>query len=193
MPSTKSLDLTSELEESSDLFIIEDPETVNDCGWGTNHLYYGIRIEVQVVLMSDSQYDCISTFEGCFQVLINPKVFQTLLIPEEAGPACTDSRVGVLGFKLPPVLYIGVMYPDIAAHFCNLPHDKLRPAVAGVAYVLPVGGAQERHGRSGHDLAHVPQCVAHVLHGTQRPRVVDVDGRRGDAEVLILEAHKVTI
>jgi len=32
-----------------------------------------------------------------------------------------------------------------------------------------------------------------VLHGPQRPRVVDVDGGRRDAEVLVGEAHEVTV
>ena len=90
MSPAKPFYLTAKLEESSDLFIIEDSETVDDCCWGADHFYYGNRIEVQVVLMSNSQDDCISAFEGYFKVLINPKVFQALLIPEEAGPACTN-------------------------------------------------------------------------------------------------------
>ena len=85
------------------------------------------------------------------------------------------------------------MHFDVGAHLGEFAHDDLRAAVAGVAHVFAVGGAQQEHFGGGDRLAHVAQRVAHQLRGVQRAGVVDVNGQGGDLEDVILEPKDVPV
>ena len=123
-------------------------------------------------------------------VLLHSQVGQFFLVAEKACPGMAGGRVGVLFLELPPVPHVRVVHRHLAAHFGQLAHDDLRAAVAGVAHVLAVGGPQKGDFGGRHDLAHVAQGIAHQLGHVQGAGVVDVDGRGGDLENVVLKAHQ---
>jgi len=99
-------------------------------------------------------------------------------------------RLCCLLLQFPPVLHVGVVDDDFRTHFGELSHHYLRAAVARVAHVLPVGGAEDGDLRGGDDLPHVPKGVPDELRDVEGAGIVDVDRHRRDLEDVVLEAHQ---
>ena len=82
------------------------------------------------------------------------------------------------------------MDADLGPHLGELADQRLGTAVARIAHILPVGGAQYHDLRRGHDFAHVAQRITDQLRGVKRTGIVDVDRQRRDLEDVVVEAHQ---
>ena len=190
MAPAEALHLAAKFEIPPDLRVIQDAEAVDDGDGVACHFDDLVGIEFQIRLMADGQDYRISPLQGVLEVGLNPYFGELVLIPEEPRPGVARGGVGFLFLQFPPVLHVRVVYANLGPHFSQLPDQRLGAAVAGVAHVLPVGGAEEGDLRSGDDLPHVPKGVPDELRHVEGAGVVDVDRKRRDLEDVVLKAHE---
>ena len=129
--------------------------------------HHRIGIEVEVRLVPHGQNHGIRALQRRGQVFLHLEVAPARSwLRKKPFPGVTRRRVGVLFFELPPVLDVGIVHRHLGAHLGQLAHDDLRAAVAGVADVLAVGGAQQ--GDVGGRPRSCPCCAGH--RGSAGPR-----------------------
>ena len=143
MAPAEALYLAAEFEIPPDLRVIQDAEAVDDGDGAAGHFDHFVGIEFQIGLMADGQDHRIGPLQGVLEVGLNPDFGELVLIPEEPRPGVARGGIGFLLLQFPPVLHVGVVDADLGPHFSQLPDQRLGTAVAGVAHVLPVGGAKD--------------------------------------------------
>ena len=120
--------------------------------------------------------------------MLNPKMHQFLLVAEEAAPRMPGRGIFILVLKFVPVLQVRIVYTHLRAHFRELADDDLRAAVPRVGDVLPVARPAQQHIGPGNVAAHIAERIPRQRRHVQAAGVVDVDGRRGYLEDVVLEA-----
>jgi len=190
MAAAEALDLAAELEIAADRGVVEDAEAVDDGGGAAGHPDDVVRGELHVGVMPHGEDHRVGPLEGARDVLLDPEIGETLLVAEETRPGMARRGVAILLLQLPPALDVQVMDADLRTHFGKLADKRLGAAVAGVADVLTVRGAQHHHLRGSDDLAHVAQGVPDKLGDVEGARVVDVDRKRRHLEDVVFEAHQ---
>ena len=146
MPPSQSFDLAPQFEIAGDILVVEQAETVDNRRLGADHVGHLVRGQGLVGLVGHGQDDGIGSGQRAGQVLGHPQFAQVFLVAEKPRPTLAGRRVGILLFKLPPVLDVRVVHHHLRAHLSQFAHDHLGAAVAGIAHILAVRGAE--HGDS---------------------------------------------
>lgn len=193
MSAAEALDFAAQLEVAADGGVVQDAETVDDGHGAAGHFDDLVGVELQVGLVAHGENHGIGALEGGLDVFFDAGLHEFVLVPEKAGPGMAGCGVSFLLLQLPPVLHIGVMDADFGPHLRELAHEGFRAAVARIAHILAVGGAQDHNLRGGDDFSHVAQGVADEFSRMQRARVVDVDGQRRDFENVVVKAHELVV
>ena len=99
--------------------------------------------------MGDRENHCFNSLERCAQVFLNTDVEQPGLVTEEAFPGVVRRRIGILIFQLVPMLHVGVVYPNLGAHFGQLADNQFAAAVTRITYILAVARPAQKDVSSG--------------------------------------------
>src|SRR5699024_1215935 len=88
---------------------------------------------------------------------------------------------------------VGIVDFYIGTHFGEFANHQFGTAIASVADIFAIGGAEDQNVRGGERFAHVAEGIAHELRRLKRARVVDVYGGWSDFKNVIFKAEDVFV